>query len=747
MSTYYFLDNLSSHKATKAEGGPWTAPGYDAPDHVKGPDGKKARTKWILDPKTKACVYSGVEGVNPNARVACESEKPTYNPPHKCSMFFPDYDTNVSDEAIAEGITKLTYAPNAIERTLSGYVRLGFTHELNLRIEQPELHAAFYKILGDELGLKNVAGGLDQKALLDCTRYYTNSCKWAIVDLGSRIPSSLAQGCLVKATQKIDWLDAFDGDILPLEIVAQELAKKYPGFTSWPGEFVLNAQGPTFWIPASKSPMSAIVKENGIYTFSENAEKAFWSWEDLLGREFVSKFVHEQLSVLVTDNAYDGEHYYTISPPKSKTWVKETKTDTEDRLRLERKLSARKDKASQSSQIDRAMQYIRSYKRIAACAPFLYLPPGPGELEGVPIINTCMTRPIQPAAEVGIFGPDGQFPFHSAYHAGFMEAGVQFDTLHAWIKHFYGNALNFRQSAGQVMIIAGPPGVGKTYFSNVFLSRLMGGSVPVEEMIFDGAAFNGAMMNRGVWCIDDCTRIFRSVSSAREKEKFTATIKNVASVGNYLFNEKYHKAVSVTCLPRLLITTNDDVESIQILPALDQNNGDKVTMLRTRGAEHHVKFLATHEENRAVLEKELPYYASWLLAQDFPLAEKDTRFGVKSYHHPDLVAMSEQNSPESELISLLHVWIKERAENAKIPVGEIIWTGTVTLMLRELEMDCTMQARLRYHSPKGLSVMLVKLAGRNAPGIEFKDKRDKTREWRLRYTQEIACPTDENKVD
>jgi len=68
-------------------------------------------------------------------------------------------------------------------------------------------------------------------------------------------------------------------------------------------------------------------------------------------------------------------------------------------------------------------------------------------------------------------------------------------------------------------------------------------------------------------------------------------------------------------------------------------------------------------------------------------------------------------------------------------------------MLRELEMDCTMQARLRYHSPKGLSVMLVKLAGRNAPGIEFKDKRDKTREWRLRYTQEIACPTDENKVD
>jgi hypothetical protein len=732
MNTYFYLNNLTAHACHSREDGPWNFPAYGIPDEVRGVGGKKLRHVWASNMEARLCVYSGNEAVNPNARI---SDKDDSNPIHRTHAFAIDFDAKLEPVQAEAGCADLLYKPRAREITLSNYHRLWFQAEQPLPMQHTRLYAAFMALFVEQCGLKKFAGGLDMGAVTNPTRYFTNGLAWVQYSEANVVPLADCQGMLMKAAMGLRWSDIGDTDEIPLNIVAQELAKKYPAFSQWPGEFTLNAQGPTFWVPESRSPMSAIVKEGGIYTFSENATHSFWPWSELLSREFVQQFVTVQLGEIASQFYFNDVDYFTVSPPGSGTWVKESQQNVESRLKVEKQVSMRKDKATQLSTLDRAMQHIRSYNRIGACGPFLFLKPGPIMLEGTKIINTCQTVPLSPSVEEGIYGPDGNFAFVSSFFTGFMEKGIPFDVLMAWIKHFYSNSLAFRQSAGQVLVIAGEVNIGKTFFSNVLMSRLMGGSFNAEKMFFEDEDFTGYALTRPMWCVDDCTRILKSFSNNREKDEFTARLKNFVSVGNWKFNEKYQKACSVTSFPRAILTINPDPESIQTMPAMDQNNRDKVILLKARGKEFTTKlFASTHEENQAMLEKELPFFANWLLRTEFPNAVPDTRFGMVSWHDPELLQISEANSNEEDLRALLEKWAEEVGAARKSKPGEVLFEGAAILLLKELNLDPTLRPFLP-KTARILGIQLGKLEHRKIPGITSHMGHGNRKAWRLFFVE------------
>ena len=71
---------------------------------------------------------------------------------------------------------------------------------------------------------------------------------------------------------------------------------------------------PTFWVPESISPLSAIVRENGVQTFSAHAHKPFFSWPELLGAEWVKQFEDGKTGAAIEGIKFDGRSFYVRKP-------------------------------------------------------------------------------------------------------------------------------------------------------------------------------------------------------------------------------------------------------------------------------------------------------------------------------------------------------------------------------------------------------------------------------------------------
>jgi hypothetical protein len=128
---------------------------------------------------------------------------------------------------------------------------------------------------------------------------------------------------------------------------------------------------------------------------------------------------------------------------------------------------------------------------------------------------------------------------------------------------------------------------------------------------------------------------------------------------------------------RVVVTANTDEESIRILPDLDISILDKIMLFRA--AERQMKF-KSNRETEATLDRELPYFARWLLNYQPPEhCIGSSRFGVTPYHEASLVKMARQTSRLNSFQEVLEDWktdyYSEHSED---------WCGTAHQFLVEL---------------------------------------------------------------
>ncbi len=690
------LPNLVSSATSPCTPWLWTA---SAPAEVKGKEGKKARDAWINNPSTVWQVYSLWEGLNESQRISKAKAGQEGNPPFKCHGLAGDYDAPMSDEDLQNGLARLPeqFQPAYFERTLSGNGRLLWLFEEPVTVPSRDFAVAFLNHVASVVKFDMVAVGFDRPAFVEPNRYYTNSGDWYELDASRRLPKALVQGWVMEVAKKFKWEK--QDIVVPLPVVWTELQKRYPHH-GWEGDFIEEAQGPSFFIEGATSPKSAIVKTTGMFTFSAHAAKPFWSWSDLLGADFVKSYETAALGKAVEGIWHDGTKYFAKDGPGS--WRAFSKEDIREHLVISRGLNGARERG-QPSQADMALEYIRHWQAIDGAAPFAFRPFGVFSVGGPKFLNTHTRRVVAPADNSAVWGPAGNFPWLSAFLDHLFDPKDQLEFFLSWLARFYRSAYELDLQRGQSVFIIGPPGTGKTLLNQNILAKLMGGSAEAQSYLLGETNFNSQLFEVALWTVDDS----KSTTSNNAHAMFSSMVKKLAANQTFEYHAKFRVPCTVEWLGRVVVTANNDEESLRIIPDLGISNRDKTMLFKTTA--DVFQFPAAPEIER-ILKRELPYFARFLL--DYQIPEQcvgTARYGVKEYHEPTLLREAAHSSATNAFWELLSDWHTEWFKNHP---KESHWKGTTFQLARLLMADEATRSAAKVNG----DIVGRKLAGLKAKG-------------------------------
>lgn len=653
---------------------------------------KKARDDWATNPNTQHQMYSPFEGLNSSLRV---SEQ---NHPIRQTMVVGDHDLAIGEVEMKEIITRLLIKPNWLEHTLSGNWRLIWLLERPIPLASIHYCRHILRNLETFFPLKQVPG-LDEGALLSFSRYYTNSGKWTKVH-DTPVSWESLEGWLVKLSSSFNWREEADGVEIDFKVIAARLRERHPRFCEWEGDFVLGAQGPTFWIEGSASPKSANVRDKGIHTFSAHAQalgRTYWTWADLCGVEWVKAYEQNRIGKAVKDIHFDDKQFFVFNNAKGQ-WMAESKENVLNELLVSRGLGKESGKKAgrKHSEIDEAVNYIRHHHRIAGAAPFAFYPKGIMQWNGATYLNTHTREVLQPA-KTGEWGKD--FPWLSMFLDQFFALPEQKAYFLSWLSRFYKGCYHRSPKSGQSVFISGPTNAGKTFLNRGILSPLMGGHAEAKEWLLGKTSFNAQLFESALWPIDD-----GSVGTAAQTHRyFSEMVKMLTANRDMESHAKFGKPSQVGWQGRLCVTCNDDAESLRILPRLDISILEKLLLFRAA-----VRSIPFTDEMDKTVTRELPFFARFLLDFEIPseCLDPDPRYGVRRYHDKELV--SSAITAGDGFDEVLDHWLVEHftTRDRQAP----FWEGTSLQLRAEILRDPAMVDLLRAFDLDEIKRRLIKLS-------------------------------------
>lgn len=663
-----FLKNLSSVEVYEGIA-PWEwTPTSELPAEIRAD--KKLRDEWVNSPETDWNCYNLFTGVIPNLRLRSGSPEES-NPPFEMSGLVVDYDCPTTQEDVQAAMKLMgDLKPNWFEQTLSGNARLVWLFETPIRFPSRTFCIKVLKEIGSLIPVDRLPG-IDKPALITPEKYWTNSGQWHPLSK-VLIPAAQLRGFVMRISERFDWTDKeFGKPAVSMECIADELRKKFPRFHEWPGEFVVGSQGPTFFVEGSISPKSAIVKETGIFTFSGTAHKPFFSWAELVGKEFVERSEDEHLGKAVKDIYFDGRSYFMPAPDGSVRCMEPTTLRRQ--LVVNHGLSDKKAKDSGVSMVEKALAFIDLHQYVAGAASCAFYPHGVFIHNGKPILNTHRIEALKPVPTSTVWGEAGGFPFVAAFlDQFFLPRETQLERFLAWLQYYYRSCLHREPRSGHGVIIAGPVNVGKTFLNRGIIGGLVGGCAEANAYLAQTDNFNSELFDAGLWVIDDGSM----ASNASMKRLFSEGVKRTIASREHRVNEKFRKAVMVPWQGRIVITCNDDPVSIDQIPNLDGSILEKLMLFR---AGPRTLAFKSQSEMEKILKVELPNFARWLLEWKTPahcLDGADPRFGVVPYCDATLQRTSNLSSAVSAFSEVLFKWLGEHFNEAGR--GKSEWTGSAT---------------------------------------------------------------------
>ena len=664
--------NLSSHDLRVMEKPPWETKSKRPVFSVKA----KLR-KWQLQEDTKHVFFTLVESSNPHHRV--ESD----NPPSCLYGWVADYDADITSEEFLRRVETLgpEERPTHFSRTFSGGIRAVWEFEEKVWVDCPEVAEKFMRGFAARVKAVKLAPGLDT-ASYDLNMLWELGTDWQAVEDAMLVPRFITQQLQVEAITRTKKISSAYED-LPLDLIQAEIEKQYPG-RLFGADLELGARIPLFWLPicgdGKEKDKSGIVAEWGIHSFSSRSEKGNMFWDELLGREFVEKFQEKKIGEATEGCYFDGVGYWRMNHRGN--WVGVRREDALLYLKVERGLTASKKPKETASEAEKVLYAIQAYNRIDAAAPFTHTKEKFVDWNGERYLNINQKHPMQPGAE-GSGDPDN-FPWMYEFVKNFFHRHES-DEIHpreyflAELRRKYVSFLHSRPVSSHCLVLVGPTGKGKSFLNTFLLREIFGSATDAGKFLVGGRDFTKELAESVVWYVDDN----ESASTMTQHKKFSEAVKKHVATPEVDCQPKFKDARIIPWYGLMIMSCNEDPDSVSIIPDLDINIQDKVAMFRINDA-WQARFLENVEQ-AALVRKELPFFLRWLVDVFVPdervLTPEDTRYGIFPYKHPDLVETARESSSQYRLAEVIDLWREQMA----LSVKQDQWEGNSSALLMEMQ--------------------------------------------------------------
>lgn len=247
--------------------------------------------------------------------------------------------------------------------------------------------------------------------------------------------------------------------------------------------------------------------------------------------------------------------------------------------------------------------------------------------------------------------------------------------FYGWLKTAYESLRSGNFTPGQVLTIAGVKDCGKSRVQNL-ITDLLGGRVAKPYHFMTGKShFNSELFGAEHLMIEDepaSTRI-------EARRNLGAMIKTVTVNDAQTCYTKMLEGISLRPFWRLSITMNDEPEDLMVLPPFDEGIEDKIILLKA--FRQPMPMPTDTPEQKAAFRRQLvaevPAFLDFLTHWEIPVHLKNNRFGIATYHHPDLLEKVAELAPEQRLLALIDQC------PTLFPIGGE-WRGTALKLEQEL---------------------------------------------------------------
>lgn len=362
----------------------------------------------------------------------------------------------------------------------------------------------------------------------------------------------------------------------------------------------------------------------------------------------------------------DSSKFYVEIP--STGWLSQSVTQLKRRL----KLAGISDKTVQ----DRLIQNIEDSRRIRYAAPLAGKMAGYFVENNIPILVTESPRLIDPVKGdckkllqliSQLLTNDKSVP-----NSSFLGL-KQLLTFHYWLKAAVKALREGRHEQAQVLVLCGEAGSGKSLLQALITEMLGGRAAKPERYMTSKTPFNAELFEAEHLMLEDEFTGTKKV----DRSKLGAEIKKMTvSTRLQSCHRKSRTAVNLPVFWRVTISLNDEPESLQMLPPLDASIEDKLILLRVTKSPMPMPN-NTAEEKEAFwhqLVSEIPAFLHFLLNElEITEGYRDTRYPVKTYHHPDLRRALENLSDEMRLLALIDeiLWDRPDIQDWEGPAKEL----------------------------------------------------------------------------
>lgn len=409
--------------------------------------------------------------------------------------------------------------------------------------------------------------------------------------------------------------------------------------------------------------------------------------------------------------AYEGaaSRFWMLMP--NGQWVSLTERALTRHL-VELKYSPRRPPSGGISSVERELNRIQRENSVAYAGPIAGMAAGLHEVYGQRLLVTTSVAPI--AAKVGEFPLLGGLFERMFCHGGIDQRPIFFGWLKSAIVSL--RARIFRP--GQALLLAGPPGNNKSTVQNLITTILGGRTAKASRYLQGRTEFSRDLVAAEHWVVEDDAEGLHPTSRAA----FAARLKEAVANESFSLHAKGSDALCVRPLRRVTISLNSTAEALQALPPLVDGLRDKLILLLVAPGD-----LRTHEKEcggwEPLLQKireELPAFIHFL--ENLQIAEEhhDSRYGVTSFHHPDLLATIGDLAPENRLLGLLDRFL--------VSSTQPVWRGTSEAVEATLREKCSDLTATLFSWPGACGTFLGRLAGSRPDRVRAARSADR-REW------------------